>query len=103
MLCSQLIAIALCTLLATATPSLLLCISYAENPLPGRYIVTPKQEQGASSTVNSVKKFSSIVLSASNITLQWESVGAFVGGLSDDDLETLRADPRVEAIERTAS
>ena len=38
-------------------------------------------------------------MSASNITHQWESMGAFAGELSDDDLETLRADPRVEAIE----
>lgn len=96
---SQLIALALCTLPALAAPSLLLRISKAENPLPGRYIVTLKQEQGASSTANRVETFSSTVLSASNITHQWESMGAFAGELSDDDLETLRADPRVAAIE----
>ena len=39
------------------------------------------------------------MLPASNITHQWESMGAFAGELSDDDLETLRADPRVESIE----
>lgn len=99
MFCSQFIALALFTLPALAAPSRLLRISKAENPLPGRYIVTLKQAQGTSSTTNSVKTFSSTVLSASNITHQWESMGAFAGELSDDDLETLRADPRVEAIE----
>lgn len=99
MFCSQLIALALCTLPALAAPSPLLRISKADNPLPGRFIVTLKQEQGTSSSADSVKTFSTTVLSASNITHQWESVGAFAGELSDDDLETLRADPRVEAIE----
>jgi hypothetical protein len=96
---SQLIALALCTLHALAAPSPLLRISKAEKPLPGRYIVTLKQEPGTSSTANSIKTFSNDVLSTSNVTHQWESMGAFAGELSDDDLETLRADSRVEAIE----
>ena len=99
MFCSHLIVLALCALPALAAPSPLLRISKAENPLPGRYIVTLKEEQGASITTDRVKTFSSTTLSASNITHQWESMGAFAGEISDDDLETLRADSRVEAIE----
>jgi len=98
--CSQLVALALCVLSALAAPSPLLRISKAENSLPGRYIVTLKQEPGTSSTDNNVKTFTSTMSSASNITHQWESMGAFAGELSDDDLETLRAHPRVEAIEQ---
>jgi cerevisin len=98
MFCSRLLALALCTLPALAAPSPLLRIFKATNPLPGRYIVTLKQEQGTN-TVGDVKAFSSTMSPASNITHQWESMGAFAGELSDDDLETLRVDPRVEAIE----
>ena len=100
MLCFQLIALALCVLPALAAPSPLLRISKADNPLPGRYIVTLKQAQGSSGTSVSVETFSSSVSSASNVTHQWESMGAFAGEFSADDLETLRADPRVEAIEQ---
>ena len=100
MFCSHLVVLALCTLPALAAPSPLLRISKAENALPGRYIVTLKQEQGTSSTTNRVKTFSSTMSSASNITHQWETMGAFAGDICDDDLETLRADPRVEAIEQ---
>ena len=97
--CSHLVVLALYALPALAAPSPLLRISKAENSLPGRYIVTLKQEPGTSSTDNNVKTFTNIMSSASNITHEWESMGAFAGELSDDDLETLRAHPRVEAIE----
>ena len=96
---SQLIALALCTLPALAAPSPLLRISRAATPSPGRYIVTLKQGEETTNTADNVKTFSSTVLSSSNITHQWESMGAFAGEISNDDLETLRADPRVEAIE----
>ena len=95
---SQLAALALYALPALAAPSPLLRISKAQNSLPGRYIVTLKQDQGTAST-NDVKAFTTTMSSASNITHQWESMGAFAGKFSDDDLETLRVDPRVEAIE----
>ena len=93
--CSQLVALALCALPALAAPTPLLRVSKAENPLPGRYIVTLKQVQGA----NDVNTLSDTMSPASNITHRWESMGAFAGEFSDDDLETLRADSRVEAIE----
>ena len=91
----QLIALALCTLSALAAPSPLLRISRADNPLPGRYIVTLKQDQGSSS----VNTFSTDELCSSNITHKWDLMGAFAGDISNDDLETLRADPRVADIE----
>lgn len=99
MFCSQLITLALCTISALAAPSPLLRIFKADNPLPGRFIVTLKQEQGTSSA-DSVNTFSTDALSTSNITHKWESMGAFAGEISDDDLETLRVDPRVAAIEQ---
>lgn len=99
MFCSHFIALALCALPALAAPTGLLQISKVENPLPGRYIVTLKQEQGGSGTPDRVKAFSSTTLSASNITHLWESMDAFAGDITDEDLETLKADPRVEAIE----
>lgn len=97
---SRLIALALYALPALAAPFPLLRISRAATPPPGRYIVTLKQGEETTSTADDVKTFSSTVLSSSsNITHQWESMGAFAGEISNDDLETLRADPRVEAIE----
>lgn len=93
---SQFISLALCVLPALAAPYPILRISKAGNPSPGRYIVTLKQ--GTSNTTN-VTTFSSTMSSTSNITHRWDSMGAFAGELSADDLETLRADPRVEAIE----
>ena len=99
MFCFQLIALALCVLPALAAPSPLVRISKAGNPLPGRYIVTLKQDQGTSSTTNDVTTFSSTMSPASNITHWWDSMGAFAGEFSEDDLETLRADSRVETIE----
>lgn len=96
MFCPKLVALALYTLPALAAPSPLLRISRAQNPLPGKYIVTLKQEPSDTISVDSV---SSTMSSASNITHQWENMGAFAGEFSVDDLETLRADPRVEAIE----
>ncbi|KAF9791980.1 serine protease [Thelephora terrestris] len=98
MFCPKLVALALYALPALAAPSPLLRISRAQNPLPGKYIVTLKQGQGAPDTI-SVESVSSNMSPASNITHQWENMGAFAGDLSADDLETLRADPRVEAIE----
>jgi hypothetical protein len=98
MFCPKLFALALYALPALAAPSPLLRISRAQNPLPGKYIVTLKQGQGTPDTI-SVESVSSNMSPASNITHQWENMGAFAGDLSADDLETLRADPRVEAIE----
>lgn len=98
--CFQLVALAVCALPALAAPSPLLRVSKAENSLSGRYIVTLKQAPGTSSAGNNVKTFTSTISSASNITHQWEFMGAFAGELSGDDLETLRAHPRVEAIEQ---
>ena len=95
MSCSQLITLALCTLSALAAPTPLLRISRADKPLPGRFIVTLKQDQGSSS----VSTFSTDDLSTSNITHKWEFMSAFAGEISADDLETLRADSRVADIE----
>ena len=96
MFCFHLITLALCVLPALAAPTPLLRISKAETPLPGRYIVTLKQ---GTSNGTDVTTFSSTMSASSNITHRWDSMGSFAGELSEDDLETLRADPRVDAIE----
>lgn len=98
MIFPKFIALALFVLPALAAPSPLLRITKAQNAIPRRYIVTLKQAQATSDTIN-VEAFSSTMSPASNITNWWESMGAFAGDFSDDDLETLRADPRVDAIE----
>ena len=99
MFCFQLFALALCALPALAAPTPLLQVAKADTPLPGRYIVTLKQESGTSSTASDVKTLSSTMSSSSNITHCWESMGAFAGEFSADDLKMLRSDSRVEAIE----
>ena len=98
MIYSKLVALALFVLPALAAPSPLLRISKTQNPIPRRYIVTLKQVQATSDTMN-VETFSNTMSSASNITHWWDSMNAFAGDFSDDDLETLRADSRVDAIE----
>ena len=98
MIYPKLVALALYALPALAAPSPLLRVAKAQNPIPNRYIVTLKQGQGTSDTV-SVETFSNTMSSASNVTHKWESMKAFAGDFSDDDLESLKVDPRVDAIE----
>lgn len=98
MIFPMLVALALYALPALAAPSPLLKVTRSQNPAPGRYIVTLKQEQDTSDTV-SIESFSNSMSSASNITHWWGSMNAFAGDFSDDDLEVLRADQRVNAIE----
>ena len=92
----KLVAFALYALPALAAPFPLLQVARTQNPISGRYVVTLKQ--GISGTVNP-ETFSSIMSPASNITHWWEPMNAFAGDFLDDDLETLRADPRIDAIE----
>jgi cerevisin len=98
MIFPMLVALALYALPALAAPSPLLKVTRSQNPAAGRYIITLKQEQETSDTV-SIESFSNSMSSASNITHWWGSMKAFAGDFSDDDLEVLRADPRINAIE----
>lgn len=94
--CSKLFTLALFIIPALAAPFPLLRIARAQNPSSGKYIVTLKQENSDLPNVDSV---SNSMSPASTVTNKWENMGAFAGKLSPDDLESLRADPRVDAIE----
>lgn len=96
MFSSKLVALALYTLPALAAPFPLLRISKAQTPSSGKYIVTLKE---STSDIVNLQSISRTMSSASNITNQWDNMGQFAGEFSTDDLEMLRADPRVEAIE----
>ena len=96
MFSSKLVALALYTLPALAAPFPLLRISRAQKPSSGKYIVTLKQ---STSDLLNLQSVSGTMSSASNITHQWDNMGQFAGEFSADDLEMLRADSRVEAIE----
>jgi hypothetical protein len=98
MIYPKLVALALYALPALAAPSPLLRISKTRSPTPGKYIVTLKQDQGTLDN-SSLEAFSNILSSASNITNWWDHMNAFAGDFSDDDVEILRADPRVDAME----
>lgn len=96
----KLVALALYILPALSAPSPLLRISKARSPVHGKYIVTlsPGQGERNRDDVNA-EAFSNSLSSVSNITHWWEHMSAFAGHFSDDDLDILRADPRVDAIE----
>lgn len=94
-----LIPLALYALPALAAPPPLLQITQAQNPVPGRYIVTLKKGQGTPDTIDD-NLFSSDMFPTSNVTHRWRPMNAFAGDFSSDDLETLRADPRVNTIEQ---
>ena len=98
MIYPKLVALALCVLPALAAPSPLLRISKTRSPVPGKYIVTLRQGQQNSDNIT-LEAFSDTLSSASTITHWWEHMNAFAGDFSDDDLEVLRVDSRVDAIE----
>ena len=98
MIYQKLVALVLFTLPALAAPSPLLRISKARSPILGKYVVTLRQGQQDSDDI-SLEAFSNTLSTASNITRWWEHMNAFAGDFADDDLEILRTDPRVDAIE----
>ena len=81
--------------LAVLSPPVL--VRRSQNPIPGRYIVTLKDEVeadvvGASSFANKISR-------RSTITHEWDIIKGFAGSFTDADLEFLRTHPNVASIE----
>jgi len=90
------VALVLCVLLVLAAPSLLVTVAKTKNPAPGRYIVTFKNDVVHSAGVSSV---TNRISSQSNITWQWDIINGFTGAFTNADLEVLRSNPNIAAIE----
>ena len=96
MFSKQFVALALCVLPVLAAPSPLVTVKKTKNAIPGRYIVTFKNDIDHSVGVSSV---AGGISSQSNVTHDWSIINGFAGSLTDDDLEVLRSNPNVASIE----
>jgi len=76
----------------------LLTVSKAETPVPGRYIVTLKDDVSLAAHVSSTK--ASIASTASNITDEFNLINGYAGEFTDDDLNDLRSNPDIASIEQ---
>ena len=76
----------------------LLTVSKAENPVPGRYIVTLKDDVSLATHVSSTQ--ASIASTTSNITHEYSLINGYAGEFTDDDLNRLRANPDIASIEQ---
>ena len=75
----------------------LLTVSKAEEPVPGRYIVTLKEEVSLAAHISSTQ--AKIESTPSNITHEYSLINGYAGEFSDDDLNDLRAHPEIASIE----
>jgi len=75
-----------------------LLVSKVENPIPGRYIITIKDEVSLAAHVSSTQ--ASIASTTSNITHEFSLINGYAGEFTDDDLNDLRANPDVASIEQ---
>jgi len=75
----------------------LLTVSKAEKAIPGRYIITLKEEVSLAAHVSSTQ--ASIASTPSNITHELGIINGYAGEFSDDDLNDLRANPEIDSIE----
>ena len=75
----------------------LLTVSKAEKPIPGRYIVTLKEDVSLATHLSSTQ--SKIASTPSNITHEYSLINGYAGEFSVDDLNDLRANPDIDAIE----
>jgi len=96
MFSKQLITLVFCVLPIFAAPSPLITVKKVKNPIPGRYIVTFKNDVVRSTGVSSV---TSGISSQSKITHEWDIINGFAGTFTDADLEVLRSNPSIESIE----
>ena len=96
MFSKQLITVILWVLPALAALSPPVLVRRNQNPVPGRYIVTLKDDVddvvGASSFANKISR-------RSTITHEWDIINGFAGNFTDADLEFLRTHPNVASIE----
>ena len=77
--------------------SSLLTVSKAKKPIPGRYIITLKEEESLASHVSSTK--AKIASTPSNITHEFDLINSYAGEFTEDDLNDLRANPEIASIE----
>ena len=96
MFSKQFVALALCVLPVLAAPSPLVTVKKTKNSIPGRYIVTFKNDVDHSVGISSI---TSGISSQSNVTHEWNIINGFAGTLTDNDLEVLRSNPNVASIE----
>ena len=75
----------------------LITVSKAEEPVPGRYIVTLKEEVSLEFHISSTK--TKIASTSSNITHEYNLINGYAGEFSAEDLEDLRAHPEIASIE----
>jgi len=75
----------------------LLTVSKAEEPIPGNYIITLKEDVSLAAHINSIQ--ARIASTPSNITHEFEIINGYAGEFSEDDLNDLRANPEIDSIE----
>lgn len=93
---NQCVTLVLCVLPVLAAPSPLVSVKKTKNPIPGRYIVTFKNDVGRFVGVSSISRK---INPQSKITHEWDIVNGFAGTFADADLEVLRSNPDVVSIE----
>ena len=76
----------------------LLTVSKTENAIPGRYIITLKEDVSLAAHVSSTQ--ASIASTPSNITHELDVINGYAGEFSEDDLNDLRANPEIHSIEQ---
>lgn len=80
-----------------SAPSPLIAVGKTKNAIPGRYIITFKNNTGNFAGVPSI---ASVLSSDSNITHQWDVISGFAGSFTDTDVELLRSHPNIMSIEQ---
>ena len=91
-----LLTLVLLALPTFAAPSPLVSVKKTKNAVPGRYIVTFKDDGGSFPGVSSIAdNFSP----DSKVTHKWDVIGGFAGTLTDSDIEFLKSHPNVVSIE----
>jgi len=78
--------------------STLLTVSEAKEVIPGRYIITLKEDVSLAAHVNSTQ--ASIASTPSNITHEFGIINGYAGEFCDADLNELRAHPEIASIEQ---
>lgn len=96
MFSKQLVALFFCVLSVFAAPSPLVLVSKTADAIPGRYIVTFRDDVDHVSGVSSV---TSKISPQSSITHEWDIINGLAGTFTDADLEVLKSDPNVASIE----
>ena len=76
----------------------LLTVSKTAKPVPGRYIVTLKDDVSLASHVSSTQ--TTIAATASNITHEYNLINGYAGEFTDEDLNDLRSHPEIASIEQ---